>query len=104
MSSPLIPCQRFGTIDSPFWQYGPGAFCWRQDVAGSRTMLLLVPSERERGYEPLYLYMRHAANNWAEAGEEHGWDGDEDRPTLSPSVSVPGGWHGFMENGQLRTV
>lgn len=32
------------------------------------------------------------------------WNGDREKPTLSPSVRVIGYWHGFLENGELRTV
>lgn len=38
------------------------------------------------------------------------WDGNHEAPTISPSILVkayPGwtdGWHGFLENGILRTV
>lgn len=29
------------------------------------------------------------------------WDGDEDRPTLWPSLLNPDSWHGFMRCGAL---
>lgn len=29
------------------------------------------------------------------------WDGDEERPTLSPSIHTPGYWHGFLRAGRL---
>lgn len=32
-----------------------------------------------------------------------GWDGNEDKPTLTPSILVPGEWHGFLESGRLRS-
>ena len=30
-----------------------------------------------------------------------GWDGNEDKPTLMPSIHVPGVWHGYLRNGVL---
>lgn len=29
------------------------------------------------------------------------WDGDENKPTLSPSIGVRGEWHGNVINGRL---
>lgn len=30
-----------------------------------------------------------------------GWDGNEDAPTLEPSIHTPGFWHGYLRGGQL---
>ena len=30
-----------------------------------------------------------------------GWDGNEDKPTLTPSIHWVGTWHGFMRAGKL---
>ncbi len=32
-----------------------------------------------------------------------GWDGNEDRPTLTPSVHWPGVWHGWCRAGRLES-
>lgn len=29
------------------------------------------------------------------------WDGNRKRPTLMPSLNVPGLWHGWLRDGQL---
>jgi hypothetical protein len=29
------------------------------------------------------------------------WDGNEDAPTITPSINVIGQWHGWMRNGEL---
>ena len=55
----------------------------------------------ERGQHVL-LYMNHQRGNWAAPGDKSGWDGNLDSPTLSPSILVPGEWHGFLEQGTLR--
>ena len=31
------------------------------------------------------------------------WDGNEENPTLSPSIDWPGHWHGYLTNGQLKS-
>ena len=32
-----------------------------------------------------------------------GWDGDVDRPTLQPSIHMPGAWHGYLRAGRLES-
>lgn len=38
-------------------------------------------------------------------GPRWDWDGNHERPTLTPSVLFRGGcqWHGFLTNGEWRT-
>jgi len=30
-----------------------------------------------------------------------GWDGDEELPTLTPSIHATGEWHGYLTDGKL---
>lgn len=30
-----------------------------------------------------------------------GWDGNEDKPTITPSIHAPNQWHGHMKAGRL---
>lgn len=32
-----------------------------------------------------------------------GWDGNEDKPTLTPSILAPNEWHGYMRAGRLES-
>lgn len=32
-----------------------------------------------------------------------GWDGNEDKPTLTPSIQTIGHWHGFLRAGRLES-
>lgn len=32
-----------------------------------------------------------------------GWDGDEKKPTLTPSIHAPGQWHGYLKAGRLES-
>ncbi|HWA07934.1 MAG TPA: DUF6527 family protein [Opitutaceae bacterium] len=32
-----------------------------------------------------------------------GWDGNEEKPTLEPSIHTIGHWHGYLRNGRLQS-
>ena len=32
------------------------------------------------------------------------WDGNEQSPTLTPSIHWPGEWHGYLTNGQFKSI
>jgi len=32
-----------------------------------------------------------------------GWDGNTDKPTLTPSLHAVGEWHGFLRSGKLES-
>lgn len=32
-----------------------------------------------------------------------GWNGDADKPTLTPSILAPDQWHGHLVNGRLKS-
>jgi hypothetical protein len=82
----------------------PGTFCWRQQgpgvgTPGGRYILYVCP--HGRGYCGVPIRPNHLANG---AGWTH--DGNDDRPTLSPSVNCIGGcgWHGFVTAGEMTSV
>jgi len=33
-----------------------------------------------------------------------GWDGNEEKPTLTPSIHAPDQWHGYLRAGKLVSV
>ncbi len=67
------------------------------DLAGRFQGLL-----GDRGLELLQIFPMRQPKDWSQPGPIDAWDHDEDEPTLSPSILVPGGWHGYFERGQLR--
>lgn len=32
-----------------------------------------------------------------------GWDGNEEKPTIQPSIHAVGDWHGFLQAGELKS-
>ena len=96
-----------------------GDYYWGTDNQGHRVLWLLVPDTvHGRRYQVLRLYMQSEKQNWAKPGPRNGWDGDEELPTLTPSIQARtkihsdddedgievNAWHGFLEKGVLRTV
>jgi len=80
-----------------------GDFYWDRDPDGSPTFVVAHPSPRRDefgdGYTVINLPIRHGKN---EPGKHWGWDGNEDTPTLAPSIHTHGHWHGFVRAGQLE--
>ena len=87
------------------------------DKKSYRVLHIIIPSLRgfgqgeleRRGAELIEVYPSHSDNNWAQPGPHNGWDGNEEDPTLHPSIFVGGssnnpGWHGYFEKGKLRSV
>lgn len=99
----------------------PGDWIWsRVEIDGvtHRCMLIIFPLVGreplkrsrigQRGGELVEIFPSHQPNptGWARPGPVNGWDGNEDEPTLHPSIFVRGntatpGWHGFMQRGNL---
>ena len=93
----------------------PGTFWWTtmrdNDGQARRVLLLKTPCRifPRRLTDHSVLYVKHAPGNWARPGEIDGWDGNEDSPTLSPSILVQHiidgqdveCWHGFLTAGEI---
>ena len=84
-----------------FFAEGAGALMWTRED-GKRKLLARVPCSGEKvGPVTISIFTERSPTNWAEEGEILGWDGNEEAPTLSPSVAVPGCWHGFIVAGVM---
>lgn len=82
--------------------HGPGAFLW-EERDGRRSMLFMMPGED---------FLRSIEVNRGDAlgNGVWGWDGDEEKPTLTPSIlaydRAGNGqriehWHGFLTAGRF---
>ena len=71
----------------------PGDFTWHATDNGWRYLEFLCP----RGCWHMVPVAGHP-QSWA-------WNGNEDKPTLTPSLKDMGecGWHGFITEGSLTT-
>lgn len=95
MNTESCDCRRveFGrpaeTVDQP------GDFCWgdeRED--GSRRLYIVLPGEKSMDAIKVIRGEPGGERVW-------GWDGNEDKPTLKPSIHSPDVWHGHLVSGRL---
>jgi len=76
-------------------QVGLGAFCF-----DSREWHLLAMMPDKNGTPTLCSFNIGDAK----ADPYWYWNGDRDKPTLSPSLHWPGHWHGWLRNGRFESV
>lgn len=106
-------CQRIYPDGHEDWfrsQKLPGAFYWSEETWGGNTWRVLWihlpydPPERSHAWSSLRVYREGEPVPPAPAWQ---WDGNEDQPTLNPSIStmrIPGkvAWHGYLKAGKLE--
>ena len=89
-------------VDKPGYYEGydaleqAGDFFW-QVANGKRSLFVAVPSDHPVGWSGCGWTIDYKNANDA----QWSWDGNEDAPTLSPSLHWIGLWHGWVRNGQL---
>lgn len=82
----------------------PGDFCWDFDfpeLGGKREDLthflyLHLPGEQHLGCIQVKRGPAGGDRVW-------GWDGNEERPTITPSIWHKGVWHGHLQNGRFNS-
>lgn len=83
----------------PFWEQvaKPGDFHIETDEGGQRQMWFCLPDGGNGviNLRPV-LPPNQAHPSWE-------WDGNEDKPTLTPSVHQPGVWHGWFRAGRMES-
>jgi hypothetical protein len=75
----------------------PGSFCIETLASGARVMFHRLP---DGNYGMLALRPVAAGQEPHPSWE---WDGHEDKPTLHPSVHLPGRWHGWFRAGRMES-
>lgn len=71
-----------------------GAFGWNPSHLGMRWLVMKLP---DGGWCSIPVGPRAPEF----LGPVWDWDGNEDRPTVTPSVWVHGRWHGFITAGRM---
>lgn len=82
-------------------QYYPGQFCWTWGKGGERRICIRVPAPHPKYYALTHVRVKLHGCDEGMTQPYWEWNGDEVRPTLTPSLDVQGCWHGFVVNGQL---
>lgn len=77
-----------------------GDFYW-DTRGGKRTLVLALPCKNKYRVDT-WLYSRWTIDHKNHCDAQWSWDGDEEKPTLSPSLHAVGIWHGWVQQGILR--
>lgn len=76
----------------------PGSFGWGEESSdGIRYLYIVIPGSSSSGFDALRCFRgpdRGIEREWS-------WDGNEEKPTLSPSILNEGEWHGYLRAGNL---
>lgn len=101
-----VECRRVKVPREEGQKTQPGDFAWDTDfpsttpeekVAATRTLYLHVPGTTHWSAWPVNRGGPTGLRVW-------GWDGNEDKPTLAPSLWHVGTWHGHLWAGRLVSV
>ncbi len=94
MNSDSVDCRRL-PFPFPTTERVPGDFAWApHDDQPTRQIYIVLPGDKYAGAIECQLGAPGGDRIW-------GWDGNEDKPTFTPSISVPGCWHGHLIAGRL---
>jgi len=75
----------------------PGDFCWGDlNEHGVRYLYIVLPGYNRPDAIRTKRDVSDGPRCWV-------WDGNEDKPTLSPSLHWVGHWHGYLKNGRLES-
>lgn len=77
-----------------------GCFQWEVSTVGMelRYLYIVLPGG-EGNFDAIRV--QQGAGNGARVW---GWDGNEEKPTLTPSIHWIGVWHGFLQAGRLNSL
>jgi hypothetical protein len=101
MNTASVDCTRRAYPSAADFIPQPGDFCWgpeyEKDGEIFRHLYIKIPGSTSTGYDALKVCKgkdRGIEREWF-------WDGNEDKPTLRPSISDPDTWHGYLTAGRL---
>lgn len=80
------------------WELEVGEFCFEVDDKGQRWFNCTLPGETH-----CRIPVRPVLTPGINGGHSWEWDGNEDKPTLHPSVHCVGSWHGWIKAGRMES-
>lgn len=63
------------------------------------TFHAAIPSKTGKGWT--FISLRIARNEKPAESPSWEWDGNREKPTLTPSIHTHGHWHGWVRNGEM---
>lgn len=78
------------------WDLKEGQFLFSVDDAGQRWFSCMLPGETA-----CCIPIRPVVTPGVNGGHSWAWDGNEDKPTLTPSINAQGSWHGYVTAGRM---
>jgi hypothetical protein len=75
-----------------------GDFCWHVEDNVTSGLFINAPEISAESLGVVYVPVREGPNA---AGQHWGWDGNVERPTLTPSINWVDHWHGYLCAGEL---
>jgi uncharacterized protein DUF6527 len=82
-------------LEDVAYESGIGSYYWNEDKS---ILFIMIPAEIKGG---CCLSAWHIRPNQNDGGHSWEWDGNVEKPTLTPSLHAVGIWHGWMRNGNL---
>lgn len=83
-------------------EFAVGDFCFERHENGKVFFVMRLPGQWSETAWPV-VRMAKVDGPCSNPGPWN-WDGNEEKPTLRPSLHHVGVWHGFVENGFARSV
>lgn len=84
-----------GARPESLWDLEQGQFFFSVDEAGQRFFSCMLP-----GLTLCCIPIRPVVTPGINGGHSWEWDGNEDTPTLNPSINATGSWHGWIRAGR----
>jgi hypothetical protein len=83
--------------DESFAEYEhPGAYEFTVNTQGQKRMVFVCPGCKGLTFIAIRPVVDGSEQSWE-------WDGNEEVPTLTPSIHHVGCWHGFLTNGEFKS-
>jgi hypothetical protein len=74
----------------------PGDFSWGAEYEGKRCLYICLPGDARMDAIRVQRGAPGGDRVW-------GWDGNEEKPTITPSIHSVGSWHGWLRAGRLES-
>lgn len=79
-----------------------GEFCWGAPRDnGVRYLYIKLPGGDHSGPDAIRVTLDPAKSGGPDGAHTWHWDGNEEKPTLNPSLHWVGRWHGWLKAGRL---